>query len=881
MDASNHPNFPQVVSNFDTGTFEDNNAFANSLGVNLNQIPQEFIRSLGITSGYFLSDSEIQNVLNSYTFESNTNSRKGELKAVKVRKDDKERKTNRNRRLETLNLVDGLYSAAQETQSFYDAAGLRKNVAAEKMNLEPNQPLHPLGFGAANALFFDEAKDAISAMEHQAAMASALAYQLNLNVQRAKQLISVQSTVSQIQSSNTSVPMSCGLRSLMNQSKMKLETFCIGASSWCSGMYLPKLTMCLNTAMYRPQARSSCQTLLKKLDAALIQLDKEQELDDSFVKSLDEAHAGLYNELRRSGLVAVLSKQMRGAFGARQKREDHQHSIFVTASLREQLYYYISTAPMQIGRRMCDTQFPLPRLLVAAERFIDTDVNGTVDAFRLGGASNFIPPNPMEGPQVFEQEQFDGGGSISLLTCKTLRPEFTGIGVKETEYNLETKANNLVELGKQELQNASKVKFQLNILNTSRTNEDRCFNRELSTNRDKEHTGEKVDFIRQGSWIYITEHAPVNVARELVSSSNKISPFSEIHATSIPGNFILPESQSVPMTNSIQDLNQSTSTVALNILNEQQQFLNTVAEVQEFFNETSKSTTSQENVHLSTESEPTKIDSVPQENLQTQVIVASSEQPAENNISTKKNELENEEESKLMTFCKIIEEEETEFHTTIQSSKKPNKVSKRLPLLDYDEDDEEPEVKDHEVNINKNVQEKDEVTTTTNSKESTKVSKKRKANKISTEEDDQPFFYSTAKSTRQERLFKRKFREDNATWIGEEPDVPEKFRVNSVEEDFNQVQNKPLEIDALKSTIPTSLPSNMFPVFTTHDYSQINGALLTFFKENAKVETTKQKTKEELLSVFVKQFILDGSADAMEEKDNLETVEEEEEKDDI
>jgi hypothetical protein len=205
---------------------------------------------------------------------------------------------------------------------------------------------------------------------------------------------------------------------------------------------------------------------------------------------------------------------------------------------------------MQIGRRMSDSQFPLPRLLVAAERFIDTDVLGTVDAFRAGGIQTFIPPNIMDGPQIFQQEQFDGGGSIGLLTCKTLRPEFTAVGVKEAEDNLQSQTKNLVSLGEEELKKAASQTYSMNITTTTRTNEDLCNIREMATERDKDSNAEKSDFVRQGSWIYITDHAPTNIARELKSSNNKISPYSEIHASSIPGNFILPQSHSLPNSSS-------------------------------------------------------------------------------------------------------------------------------------------------------------------------------------------------------------------------------------------------------------------------------------------------------------------------------------------
>lgn len=756
------------------------NTLANSLGVNLSLDPKDFLRSLGNLSGYSLSNSQIENVFNKYDFVP-TN------ECIKVIK--KERKTNRNRRLELLNLNE---EVNYEPSFFSDATGLRKQTVAEKMNKEAFEPLHPLGYGSANPLFFNNAEDALVAMENQLAMAAALVHSLNLNLQRAKQLVALQKSVSSLENKYT-VPMTGSLRSIMNQSKMKLETFTIASSSWCSGMYLPKLSMCLMTAMYRPQARSVCQSLLVKLDEAL------QEGKEPDVNEFDEIEKNIFMEIRRSGLAAALSKQMRGRFTSYQKREDHQHSIFVTASLREQLYFFISTAPMQICRRMNLQQFPLSRVLVAAERFIDTDVNGTVDGFRQGNFSigAFLPPSTFDGPLIFNQEQFDGGGSINLINCKTIRPEVTGVGVKEAEFAIANgTSDHLKSLAIDELNKANSCKVQLNVTNEFRTNEIRAENREQSSHRDL--PTETTDFIRQGPYIYMAESAPIHVTRNLLPTDNKISPYSSVHAINIPGNVITPKFSSNTHISSIDELNQFTLQQQEHVSTENILFSNDISVINQYFLQKTP-----EIVSLPTEKpvdETAPVDEAPREQAPTEEVTPA-EEPTEKTVE----EISTEERVTSPQALQLF----SAFISSVQTVEAPKRKRLSEDLgLDGDGD---------------------------STKRTCVIRKK------------------TRDERRLEKILKQT-PEDKLYCTGIIPTLPKKFSADDNElpktVSFNIQEIAELN-SAVQTTTLSSLPSSLPTSFMKN--TEINGALLTFFQSN-----TKGKSREELLSSFVHNCILDN-----------------------
>jgi len=540
-------------------------------GLNLELEPRTFLGEFFKAHGRAITDEEIELILDQYTVvpyvgedggdPSGAGGGGGDAPSVARLADGRRitvvRKMNRNRKLEALNMTGGLLEAADQTKRFKDAAGLGDAVGPEKMNLERGERLPPLAFGSAHSVFFDSAEAALEAMKQQALVTAAMLTQMTANVDKAKNLVDIQRRALDIESRVTGapvgeVPMTGAFRAIMNQNKMLLETYAVGASSWLSGIYLPKIISCLLAANTRPQSRLKVQTLLAKLDALSDKLkDDEEELSDELLDELDAAHAAVYAEIRRAGLTAALTKQMRGPFSSFQKREDHQHARFVTASLREELYYFIATGPMSVGRRMTLHQYPLPRMLVAAERFLDADVNGTVDAFRegMGSVSALVPPD-LSAPTAFAalaHDQFDTGGSIQNITGKTTRPERTGAGVEEAEAALraagKTQAQRHAELEAfawAELDAATASSVKLNITNTDRTNADRAELRERATQRDRVSGTEPADFVRAGNFVYVTEKAPVGEARGLKPIHARTSIHHGLHAPSVQAGLLVP-----------------------------------------------------------------------------------------------------------------------------------------------------------------------------------------------------------------------------------------------------------------------------------------------------------------------------------------------------
>jgi hypothetical protein len=527
-----------------------------SQGIDVQLEPREFLRSVFAAHGRVITEEEIDLVLNQFTVmhygppeddgggaAPRSVARLGDGGRVCV-----VRRTNRNRKLENLNMTGGMVTAAEETKLFKDAAGLGPVGSAEKVNLEVGENLPALAFGSAHSVFYSSAEAGLESMRQHALMTAAMLLRLNENIEKGEKLLATQRAVMEAEAAATAmpagpVPMTGSFRALMNQNKMLLETYAVGVSGWLSGIYLPKITACLMTAVTRPQSRVKAQSLLAKLDSIAAKLEEDEELSDDVLDELDATHAAVYAEIRRAGLTATLSKQMRGGFSASQKREDHQHSKFVTASLREELYYFIATAPMNVGRRVTLNQYPLPRMLVAAERFLDSDVCGTVDAFREGAGHMhaLLPPDMTTGTAAFAPgDQFDTGGSIQNITGKTLRPEKTGSGVEEAEAVLRAphktqdhRHHELLMAAYEELDAAEGSKVKLNILDPSRSNVDRATLREQATQRGRVSTTEAADFVRQGNFMYLTERAPAGVPRGLLPKDARVSPHSGVYAPSV------------------------------------------------------------------------------------------------------------------------------------------------------------------------------------------------------------------------------------------------------------------------------------------------------------------------------------------------------------
>ena len=527
-------------------------------GIDFNLEPREFLRKLFESNGRVISEDEITLILNQYTVvpyapsaSDGENLGDGLAQAPSVgrlsdgRRIQVVRRTNRNRKLENLNMSGAIFTASEESKAFKDAAGLGPVKDAEKMNLEVGENLPALAFGSAHSVFHNSAESALDTMKQHALVTAALLLRLNTNIQKAEALLSSQKQAMFIEASATGtavgpVPMTGSMRALMNQNKMLLETYAVGVSGWLSGIYLPKITACLMTAATRPQSRVKCQTLLAKLDSLLSTLQDDKDVTDEMLDELDATHAAVYAEIRRAGLTASLTKQMRGGFSSFQKREDHQHAVFVTASLREELYYFIATAPMNVGRRTTLQQYPLPRLLVAAERFLDSDVCGTVDAFRSadGHIHALVPPDVHAG--AFSADQFDTGGSIQNITAKTIRPEKTGSGVTEAEEALssssktqEQRHGELVAKAWEQLRAADGSSVVLNVAMSHRDNEDRASLREFATQRGRVSTTEEADFVRSGNFVYLTEKAPAGFPRTPLSKDARVSPHSGVHAPAV------------------------------------------------------------------------------------------------------------------------------------------------------------------------------------------------------------------------------------------------------------------------------------------------------------------------------------------------------------
>ena len=539
-----------------------------SQGLDLELEPRKFLEEFFKAHGRSISDDEIEAILDQYTVVPYVGEDDGAAAAAgggggdapsvgrlaDGRRITVVRKMNRNRKLEALNMTGGLVEAAAETKRFKDAAGLGDAVGPEKMNLEAGERLPPLAFGSAHSVFFDSAEAALEAMKQQALVAAAMVTQLSKNVEKAKEVLETQRRALEIEAYVTGapvgeVPMTGAFRAIMNQSKMIHETYAVGVSSWLSGIYLPKIISCLLAANTRPQSRLKVQTLLAKLDALSSKLgDDDQDIPDELIDELDAAHAAVYAEIRRAGLTAALTKQMRGPFSSFQKREDHQHARFVTASLREELYYFIATGPMSVGRRMTLHQYPLPRMLVAAERFLDADVNGTVDAFRtgMGHVYALVPPDAGAAGS-FTYDQFDTGGSIQNITGKTTRPERTGAGVEEAEAALRAPGKTQVQRHAEleahawgELGAAEASSLKLNITNTDRSNADRAELREKATQRARPSGTEPADFVRAGNFVYVTEKAGAGVARSLKPIHARTSIHHGLHAPAVHGDVLVP-----------------------------------------------------------------------------------------------------------------------------------------------------------------------------------------------------------------------------------------------------------------------------------------------------------------------------------------------------
>jgi len=537
-------------------------------GLNLELEPRTFLREFFKAHGRAISADEIETILDQYTVVPYVGEDDGAAAAAGGAGGDAPtvgrladgrritvvRKMNRNRKLEALNMTGGLVEAAEETKRFKDAAGLGDAVGPEKMNLETGERLPPLAFGSAHPVFFDSADAALDAMKQQALVTAAMLTRLSSNVDKAKSLLEVQRRAVEIEARVTGapvgeVPMTGAFRAIMNQNKMLLETYAVGVSSWLSGIYLPKIISCLLAANTRPQSRLKVQGLLAKLDALSAKLgDDDEDIPDELIDELDAAHAAVFAEIRRAGLTASLTKQMRGPFSSFQKREDHQHARFVTASLREELYYFLATGPMSVGRRMTLHQYPLPRMLVAAERFLDADVNGTVDAFRegLGHVYALVPPDS-SGAAAFSYDQFDTGGSIQNITGKTTRPERTGAGVEEAEASLraagKTQVQRHAELEETawgELAAADASSLKLNVTNVDRSNADRAELRERATQRQRVSGTEAADFVRAGNFVYVTEKAAVGDARLLKPIHARTSIHHGLHAPAVDGNVLKP-----------------------------------------------------------------------------------------------------------------------------------------------------------------------------------------------------------------------------------------------------------------------------------------------------------------------------------------------------
>lgn len=303
---------------------------------------------------------------------------------------------------------------------------------------------------------------------------------------------------------------------LMNEHKKIMETTAISASSWCGGIYIPKPAALLVTHSARPASFAISKSFLLSVDHFLPKIMSNTMTADDLAK-LDDEHAKFFSTIRQAGIAGALLKQFRGAFSSSQKREDHQHTVFVTGALREQLIYFLSTAPMAFERRINLGQFPLPRMLVAMERFLNMDANLTVDAFRAGFTS-LITGTIDEGCHT-------------IMTHKSLRVEEQGTGSAEALAHLAGAGAGpkLWDLGEAELECAKSSKVKLNILQ-ERTDLERSqlrFGAVEWTGRD----GEPVTFHRGLTDMFayaIDSSGKVVASSSATGRAPKITQFKEI-----------------------------------------------------------------------------------------------------------------------------------------------------------------------------------------------------------------------------------------------------------------------------------------------------------------------------------------------------------------
>jgi hypothetical protein len=347
------------------------------------------------------------------------------------------KKTNLNGKLQEVNDADK--NSALKWPTYQDVGGVLEYKSFESMMAE-EMPAE--GYSSALPIFHDGASG-LHALETQVDALDLALRAAKANLKKARLL--------------KEENMTNMLWHLMNEHKKIVETVAISTSSWCGGMYIPKPAALLVTHSARPASFSISKSFLQSIDRLFPKI-KDGTINAEDVRFLDEEHAKFFSTIRQAGVAGALLKQFRGAFSSSQKREDHQHTIFVTAALREQLIYFLSTAPMAFERRVNLQQFPLPRLLVSVERFLNMDANLTVDAFRRGFSSLISG----------EIDQ----GCHTIITHKSLRVEEEGTGSKEA---LESLARGgagagagagagLSDLACQELERAKSSKVKLNIL---------------------------------------------------------------------------------------------------------------------------------------------------------------------------------------------------------------------------------------------------------------------------------------------------------------------------------------------------------------------------------------------------------------------------------
>lgn len=153
------------------------------------------------------------------------------------------------------------------------------------------------------------ARTAEASLLHAADMAEEFAKAMRRKASDAEALLRVQKAAL----GEAFIPLSGLMRDHVLEARGYVETMGIFLAGGCGSIWLPNVIGILLTHRTRPTARTASEKLLLNLENLLPKLLKEEELDEDEIDALDDSYAGVVAELRNTGTVAAMSKQVRSA----------------------------------------------------------------------------------------------------------------------------------------------------------------------------------------------------------------------------------------------------------------------------------------------------------------------------------------------------------------------------------------------------------------------------------------------------------------------------------------------------------------------------------------------------------------------------------------